>query len=216
MAVNQWDKGSNNNGPNAHKKGNRTNSKRNPSVMTEISKQISEDITRYKVIAEKVRRSRKYRQEDLYGIYQRLKAYVERQAEEDRPITVSGMILASGVNRNTWYELINGEYDYRLFEYMELHDITADSITDEVDGMPAVMGENGAILLIPFSEMMEKAMLLQQEQTEERLYEKGRVGDIFALKAMHGWQEEQSPHTVNQTLVISSPEQAREAIKLLK
>ena len=55
-----------------------------------------------------------------------------------------------------------------------------------------------------------------EEQTEERLYSKGRVGDIFALKAVHGWEEEQSPHTVNQTLVIATEEQAREAIKMLK
>ena len=59
-------------------------------------------------------------------------------------------------------------------------------------------------------------MLAVEEQTEERLYSKGRVGDIFSLKAVHGWQEDQAPQTVNQTLVIATEEQARKAIDLLK
>ena len=59
-------------------------------------------------------------------------------------------------------------------------------------------------------------MLAVEEQTEERLYSKGRVGDIFSLKAVHGWQEDNTPQTVNQTLVIASPEEAERAIKMLK
>ena len=78
------------------------------------------------------------------------------------------------------------------------------------------MGVGGVVLLIPYSLIIQKALLMIAEQTEERLYSNGRVGDIFALKAQHGWQEEQSPQTVNQTLVIATEEQAREAIKLLK
>lgn len=59
-------------------------------------------------------------------------------------------------------------------------------------------------------------MLAIEAQTEERLYSKGRVGDIFSLKAVHGWKEDTAPQTVNQTLVIASEEQARQAINLLK
>lgn len=216
MAVNQWDKGSSYNGPNAHKKGNRTKSKRNADTITESTKRISDDISRYKEIAEKVRRSRKYRQEDLWNIYQGLKAYIDRQSKEDRPITVSGMILASGISSGTWYEMLNGDYDYRLYEYIEMYNTDIDAPTGTIDNIPYAEDENGRILLIPYSTLLQKAMLLQQEQTEERLYSKGRVGDIFALKAMHGWQEETSPHTVNQTLVLASPEQAKEAIKMLE
>lgn len=215
MAVNQWDKGSKNNGPNAHKKGNRTKGQpRNGKQLGDISKAISEDISRYKEIAEKVRRSKKYRQEDLHRIYQGLIAYIDRQKENEKPITVSGMILASGISSATWYEMLGGDYDYRLYEYIDMHNINTND-ADIMDDIPFVEDENGVILLITYSDLLQKAMLLQQEQTEERLYEKGRVGDIFALKAMHGWQEETSPHTVNQTLVLASPEQAREAIKML-
>ena len=215
MAVNQWDKGSTNNGPNAHRKGNRSKSKRNPSVMVEATKRISEDITRYKEIAEKVRKSRKWKQEDLAGIYDRLNTHIS-EANEDEPLTIAGMMLAAGMMKEDWYAAVNGEYDYRLYEYIELHDInTADALINS-DGFPHITTENGDILLIPYSSVMQKAILMKEAADERRLLKKGRVADIFNMKALHNWQEETSPHTVNQTLVIASPEQAQDAIKLLK
>lgn len=214
MAVNQWDKGSSYNGPNAHKKGNRTKSKRNADTITESTKRISEDITRYKEIAEKVRRSRKWKQEDLAGVCERLKTHIEK-CNEDDPLTIGGMIVAAGMMKEDWYAAANGEYDYRLYEYIELHNIdTADAQTN-ADGQPYVITEHGEVLLIPYSSVIQKAILLKETADERRLLKKGRVADIFNMKALHGWQEETSPHTVNQTLVLASPEQAREAIKLL-
>ena len=126
------------------------------------------------------------------------------------------MILASGISRATWYEMLAGDYDYRLYQYIDTHNIDEMQKLD-VDGMEAVINSDGeVVLLICYSEILQKAMLMLEEQTEERLYKSGRVGDIFSLKAIHGWREEQSPQTVNQTLVIATEEQAREAIKLLK
>ena len=217
MARNQYNR--DDNGPNAHKKGNRSASKRDTTAATDISKRISDDIGRYKEIADRVRRSKKYRQEDIYTIYVHISEYIAERTtgpvEEQRPLTVSGIIRASGISKSTWYEMLGGGYDYRLYEYMDLHSI--DTHTHDVDGIPAVTDQDGAtILLIPYSEILQKAMLAIEEQTEERLYSKGRVGDIFSLKAIHGWQEETSPHTVNQTLVIASEEQARKAIEALK
>lgn len=219
MAINQYAKEGN--GPNAHKKGNRTRTGRNPAAAVEFSRQRSEDISRYKEAAEKARRAKKYTQEDLIRIYQRISDYIEerasKDAEDQRPLTVSGMILASGVSKSTWYEMLAGDYDYRLYEYMDLHNITLDTATDTINNIPCITGADGVVvMLISYSEILQKAMLAIEAQTEERLYSKGRVGDIFSLKAVHGWQEETSPHTVNQTLVLASPEQARGAIKMLK
>jgi hypothetical protein len=223
MAINQWDKGSKENGANAHKKGNRTNSKRETKHLTEASKAISKDIGKYKETAEKVRSKRKYKQEDLTVIYERIKDYIRQRTVTtdgdyiDKPLTVSGMILASGISKATWYEMLKGDYDYRLYEYIDLHNIDLDTITDDIDGIPYVVDDKGAVvLLIVHSEILQKAMLAIEAQTEERLYSKGRVGDIFSLKAVHGWREEASPQTVNQTLVIASEEQARKAIDMLK
>lgn len=214
MAVNQYVKEGN--GPNAHKKGNRTKTGRNPQKAININKQFGEEVAAYKEVAEKIRRAKKYKQEDLAAIYKRIMDYVADKREQDKPITVSGMILASGISRATWYEMLSGDYDYRLYQYIDTHNIDEMARTD-IDGMEAVINSEGeVVLLICYSEILQKAMLMLEEQTEERLYKSGRVGDIFSLKAIHGWREEQSPQTVNQTLVIATEEQAREAIKLLK
>ena len=214
MAINQYAKEGN--GPNAHKKGNRTKSGRNPQNAININKQFGEEVAAYKEAAEKIRRAKKYKQEDLATIYKRIMDYIADKREQDKPITVSGMILASGISRATWYEMLAGDYDYRLYQYIDTHNIDEMQKLD-VDGMEAVTNSEGeVVLLICYSEILQKAMLMLEEQTEERLYKSGRVGDIFSLKAIHGWREEQSPQTVNQTLVIATEEQAREAIKLLK
>ena len=214
MAINQYAKEGN--GPNAHKKGNRTKSGRNPQNAININKQFGEEVAAYKEAAEKIRRAKKYKQEDLATIYKRIMDYIADKREQDKPITVSGMILASGISRATWYEMLAGDYDYRLYQYIDTHNIDEMQKLD-VDGMEAVINSDGeVVLLICYSEILQKAMLMLEEQTEERLYKSGRVGDIFSLKAIHGWREEQSPQTVNQTLVIATEEQAREAIKLLK
>lgn len=217
MAINQYKDGK---GVNDYKKGNRTKGQpRNGEGLGNISKAISEDIANYKEIAEKVRRNKKYRQEEVLTVYNRLNAYIERQNKEDRPLTVSGMIKASGINKSTWYDMLGGEHDYMLYQLIDTYNIDI-SKAYNIDNIPAITvnidNNNVDILLITWRELLEKAMLSIEEQTEERLYSKGRVGDIFALKAVHDWKEEASPQTVNQTLVLASPEQAREAINLLK
>lgn len=214
MAINQYAREGN--GPNAHKKGNRTRTGRNPAAAIEINKQIGQDISRYKEIAENVRKSRKWTQEELAGVYERIKWHIEESSEEE-PLTIGGMILASGMNKDCWYAAVNGEYDYKLYEYIELHDIDAACASMTDDGIPYVLDDgNRVILLICYREILQKALLMKEAEDERRLLKKGRVADIFNMKALHNWQEETSPHTVNQTLVLASPEQAREAIKMLK
>lgn len=216
MAKNQYDKGSPDNGPNAYKKGNRTKGQpRNGKWLAEYSKRESEDIGKYKEAAERRRKKRKYRQEDLIGIIQRVNAYIQEQRDSDRPFTVSGMIRAAQVSKSSWYEMLAGEYDYRLIEYCDHHNIDLDSIPTGAT-TTITDAEGNEVVLITYGEALQKAMLAVEEQTEERLYSKGRVGDIFSLKAVHGWQEDQAPQTVNQTLVIATEEQARKAIDLLK
>ena len=149
---------------------------------------------------------------------QRLNDYIDDQTVEDRPLTIAGMIRAAGVSKSTWYEMISGDYDYLLFQYADYHSIPIEQINDANGGaIPTFTNSEGQeILLIPYSEALQKAVLRVEEQTEERLYSKGRVGDIFSLKAVHGWQEDSQPQTVTNNLVIASPEQAKRAIDLLK
>ena len=220
MAINQYKDGK---GINDHKKGNRTKGqKRNGDGLTAISKAVSEDITTYKEIAEKVRQSRKYKQEDVLIVYQRLNTYIEEQRAIEKPLTVSGMIKASGLSKSTWYEMLQGkDYDYQLYQVLDTYNIDISCIDYEIDGTPVininVNGEEKGMMLLTWSEMLQKAMLTIEEEAELRLYEKSRVGDIFSLKSLHGWRDDggNSPQTVNNTLVIST-EDAREAIRLLE
>ena len=219
MAINQYKDGK---GVNDYKNGNRTKGQpRNGEGLANISKAVSEDIAIYKEIAEKVRQGRKYKQEDVAVIYDRLNAYIENQREEYRPLTVSGMIKASGISKSTWYEMLGGDYDYQLYQLIDTYDIDTTRTDGEVDTIPATIveinGHERDVLLITWSEMLQKAMLAIEEQTEERLYEKGRVGDIFSLKAIHGWQEDNGPQTVHnhQTLIIGESD-ARKAIEALE
>ena len=215
MAINQYKDGK---GVNDHKKGNRTKTGRNPEPAIQINRQIGEDIASYKEIAERVRQNKKYKQEEVLTVYNRLNAYIEKQNQEGRPLTVSGMIKVSGVNKTTWYDMLGGEHDYMLYQLIDTYNIDMDN-TYDIDGMPAttinINGNETEILLICWRELLQKAMLSIEEQTEERLYSKGRVGDIFSLKAVHGWQEEQTPHTVNNTLIIGESD-ARKAIEALE
>ena len=214
MALNQYDRGSADNGPNAHKKGNRTNSRRDTTAIQAYTKKESEDISKYKEAAERRRQKRKYRQEDLFGIIERINAYIDRQGREGRPFTVAGLIRAAQVSKSTWYEMLAGDYDYRLIEYADRHGIDLDTLPANTT-TTITDTEGREVVLIAYSEALQKAMLAIEEQTEERLYSKGRVGDIFSLKAVHGWQEERTPQTVNQTLIIGESD-ARKAIEALE
>lgn len=214
MAVNQYVR--DRNGVNDHKKGNRTDSKRNTSTIQELNQRYKEDIAGYKEFAEKRRNNRTAKQEECGEYYNRLISYIEECGEKEQPITRADIILTLGVCKDVYYKMKAGELDYRLYEYIETNHISEEDIYINNYGLPATMVDNKEILLIPFAELIEKGELLLEAQTEARLYKSGKVGDIFALKSLHGWQEEQSPQTVNQTLVIATEEQARKAIELLK
>ena len=169
----------------------------------------------YKEQVMRHRKEKKYTQDFAWVLYRRIKKYLDGLEVDGKPITMAGLILASGMPKKSWYELANGIRDQELFEFMDLHDC---SEVYEYDSMPCCDVDGNRIILLPFSEIIEKAVLLKEEQTETRLYENGRVGDIFALKAKHGWIEEEKAVSAvtNQTLIIASPKEAEEAIKMLK
>ncbi len=108
-----------------------------------------------------------------------------------------------------------GEYDYLLEEYMALNNTT--NIT-EIDGLPYHINEDGSlVLLIPWSEVVQKLRLIIQDQLEQNLYtNKGNpAGSIFSLKANYQWQEEPVTQHVENTLVIADASQAKKAMAML-
>ena len=85
MALNQYDKGSKNNGPNAYKKGNRTpNQSRNGAGLAEISRRESAEIAKYKEIAEKQRKAKKYGA--YYSTSSLQNAYKSAGSDQERAI----------------------------------------------------------------------------------------------------------------------------------
>ena len=52
---------------------------------------------------------------------------------------------------------------------------------------------------ITFSRTIQRALQIIQDTDEVRLRQKGRVGDIMTVKALHGWQDD-SQKTVHQSL----------------
>ena len=78
--------------------------------------------------------------------------------------------------------------------------------------------ENGQeIILIPWSEIVEKCALLIQSQLEENCYQlKGnQVGSIFGLKARFGWQDDNVVKTQNNTLIVADKDRATELLDML-
>lgn len=214
MAVNQYKRDGNS--PNDYKKGNRTDSKRNTETIQAYNRQFKEELDGYKEFARKRREYKTARQEDCGEYYKRLINYIEESKETGEPITRADIILTLNVSKDVYYRMKAGELDYRLYEFIDTYNISETDIYTNSDGLPVTLIDNKEILLIPFGELIEKGELLLEAEAERRLYTSSKVGDIFALKSLHGWKEDNTPHTVNQTLVIATEEQARKAIELLK
>lgn len=191
-------------------------SKGNGELFTECTQYYKDKQDTYRKMAEARRQSTTYKQERLYEFYTKAKKYINERELEERPLTISGCALEIGITKNSFLKARQGDFDYRLYEYMDLKGITEEDATGTYDGYLYYKDGGERVLLCTYSEIFERIHLRIEAQAEERLYTKGRVGDIFALKAKHKWQEEENPKTVNQTLVIASEEQARKAIDLLK
>lgn len=183
---------------------------------TEYTETYSKEIESYKNFALHRRNNRKYTQEGMYKYLESLQDYVEEQRAKKKPLTIAGVLLAFGANKDFWSKAKNGEYDYLLEEVLAKYDITDDNIT-VCYGVPCFESDNGRIPLIPYSELYEKTWLLIQNQLEENCYtNKGNpAGSIFGLKAQFDWREDNTPQHLVQNLVIADSEQAKEAMKML-
>ena len=201
-------------------KGNRTGSRRETAHLQANNERFRQEINTYKQYAENRRRSRTYKQEQMTVLYESLCEYIKQRQEQEKPLTVAGAILATGIDDTMWYSMRNGDLDYRLDEFLDLHGISLDDAPVDEAGMKYCIVDGEKVLLIEFSALIKRYMLLLQAQAEERLYSKsGKVTDIFALKALHGWQDS-SQQTVydNRTLnlnMVAPLEEAQAAMKRL-
>lgn len=156
-----------------------------------------------------------YSFKDTGRMIQRIGEYFQRQQENKEPYTRAGIILALDIVKETFQRYLNGEMDYLLEEHIIANQIDTDTCNriqlEDGSEIPVDCAGNP---LIPFSLILQKALLKLEEQAESRLYGKARPGDIFTMK-QYGWTDERSPGTVNNTLVIATAEESDRALKML-
>lgn len=175
----------------------------------------SQEIQKYKKIAADRAKGNRYGQEYAIILRDNLISYIEGQQEKRQPVTIAGIIRASGMGHDTFYRYKNGEADYKLYKYMEDNNIAIDLEGTEYTGKDGVL-----VLLCPMSDIIKSALACVQEQLETNCYtNKGNpAGSIFGLKAAFGWQDQPTETRTSNTLVINNVatlEEAREAIKRL-
>lgn len=171
----------------------------------------------YKKIAEQRAKQIKHGQPYASTLLDNLNEYIERQEKRGRPLTIAGLIRASGVSMDTYYRYKDGDADHLLYEYMDLHGIDYDHEGDQI-----TTDAGDVVLLVRMSEIIKNAELAIQEQLEENCYtNKGNpAGSIFGLKARYDWQDTPPDQrtTNNNTLVLNNVatlDEAREAMKRL-
>lgn len=218
-------------GPNDYKKGNRTRGKDrrghvitpeqsgpgNPEAFHEANRIKAEQVDYYKKIAERQTKVIRYGQEYAATLRDNLAAYIIETQNHNKPLTIAGMIRASGLTTDTYYRYRKGEADHLLYQYMDLHGLQLDQEGNEV------IDENGEkVFLCRLSEIIKSAELAVQQQREEACSSlRGNpAGNIFLLKAQQDFQDTPPDQrtTNNNTLVmnISTLDEAKEAMKRLE
>lgn len=195
----------------------RTSGKNSTETISELNTRYTADINLYKEYAEKRRNNRKVSQEFGALIPERMAAYIEKQADTKKPLTIAGAILALNIGKDTFYRIKNGDMDYITEEYRTLHadePILLDALGNEYITNP----EGELIPLAPLSELLEKYVLLPLEESLQSncMSLRGNpAGNIFLLKAQMGYKEESEVKEVHQNLIIADREKATSILKML-
>ena len=151
---------------------------------------------------------------DGHALAYKMALYVSAQHEAEEPLTAAGCAIACGVVRNTIHDYGTGSKDHWCFdvedEYRGSLDGEALFVYDYLIG-----GEHEGKKTVLLSEVVAHYNEIATAEREKRLYKRGSVADIFALKAQDGWQDDSNKGVTNQTLVITGGESAEAALKLL-
>ncbi len=163
----------------------------------EIADKYSGEIEGYKQYAETRRASRTYTQEIASELYDRMVTYLIECKKTDTPMAVGKMCLAMGIDRKALHRMKTGEYDWRLYEYMDIAKVKGKDIQEEEDGyfkghnpLQYWTDEKGdRILLMPYSELVAKGLAEIESDCEMRLFGNKPVGAIFYLKSVFGYSD---------------------------
>ena len=149
---------------------------------------------------------------NAYLIAYKVAYYIEQCRQNEKPLTEAGIIVALGVDRESYKKYLSGDHDYigfsgmdckqsekdiqlqleyyksidniqPIFQYLIDNDTSIVNNTNYID----VNDKNALALSTP----LKKARALISLEREERLAISGKVGDIYTMKAREGedWQE---------------------------
>ena len=178
--------------------------------LSTVSQMYSDLVKQAKDMAIARRSQSPVRVEQIPFIIDRFAEYAKDCQDRKKPMTWAGFALSANISGRTLDRMYKGELDHIVEEYRLSHGLSEDT-TYYVD-------ENGEqILLIPWSQIVEKCALLIQSQLEENCYQlKGnQVGSIFGLKARFGWQDDNVVKTQNNTLIVADKDRATELLDML-
>ena len=178
--------------------------------LSTVSQMYSDLVKQAKDMAIARRSQSPVRVEQIPFIIDRFAEYAKECQDKKKPMTWAGFALSANISGRTLDRMYKGELDHIVEEYRLSHGLSEDT-TYFID-------ENGEqILLIPWSQIVEKCALLIQSQLEENCYQlKGnQVGSIFGLKARFGWQDDNVVKTQNNTLIVADKDRATELLDML-
>ena len=182
----------------------------------------SEDRDKYRQFAEAARIRGRFTQEMVSDLYDRGRAYIIECREADKPLTVAGLQIACDCNKMAFSRMKRGEFDWRLFQFMEYKGIREDDIEcfrdDELQySVNYWTDEDGVMYIMEmYSSIIERFYLDIQNQIETACYDnKGNPsGLIFALKSAFGWHDKPEDQKTGVAVGhIATREEAAAAIK---
>lgn len=155
----------------------------------------SEDIAEYKRFAENHSNAYRYNQEYLTDLTYRIKDYLTEQQAKEEPFTITGLYMALDMQKKDYYRARNGEFDWKLYQFMDFKGISFDDIETTRDDLLGYLqiwtDENGQIFICnTYSEIIEKSLLVIQSKLEIICYTGDNPkGAIFILKSRFGWSD---------------------------
>ncbi len=151
---------------------------------------------------------------DGHELAYKMATYISSQHEAGEPLTMAGCAIACNVIRDTLHDYGTGSRDHWCMEVPDKYRSSLDGealfIYDYLIG-----GQHEGEKAVLLSDVVTKYREISSAERETRLYKRGSVADIFALKAVDGWQDDSGKSTTNNTLVITGGESAEAALKLL-
>lgn len=151
---------------------------------------------------------------DGHELAYKMTMYVVAQHEAEEPLTAAGCAIACNVVRDTIHRYGTGDCDHWCID-------VEDKYRDGLEGEALFIydyligGQHDGEKAVLLSDVVHHYREIATAEREKRLYKRGSVADIFALKAQDGWQDDSNKGVTNQTLVITGGESAEAALKLL-